>query len=68
MSYKKKVLITGISGMVGSHLTDYLIDNTDWDIDGLIRWRSPLNNLQRHIDNINAKKRIKFFYGDLRDS
>lgn len=54
--------------MVGSHLTDYLIDNTDWDIDGLIRWRSPLNNLQRHIDNINAKKRIKFFYGDLRDS
>lgn len=68
MSRKKKVLITGISGMVGSHLTDYLIDNTNWDIDGLIRWRSPLNNLERHIDNINAKKRIKFIYGDLRDS
>ncbi len=68
MSRKKKVLITGISGMVGSHLTDYLIDNTDWNIDGLIRWRSPLNNLERHIDNINAKKRIKFIYGDLRDS
>ena len=27
-----KALITGISGMVGSHLADYLLDNTDWDI------------------------------------
>jgi GDPmannose 4,6-dehydratase len=25
-------LITGISGMVGSHLADYLIENTDWEI------------------------------------
>ena len=26
------VLITGITGMVGSHLVDYLIENTTWDI------------------------------------
>ena len=42
----KKVLITGISGMVGSHLADFLISNTDWEIHGLIRWRSPLENLE----------------------
>ena len=27
-------LITGITGMVGSHLADYLIENTDWKIYG----------------------------------
>jgi len=27
-----KVLITGITGMVGSHLADYLLEHTDWDI------------------------------------
>ena len=32
----KKALITGITGMVGSHLCDYLFDNTDWDIHGLV--------------------------------
>ena len=37
---KKKALITGITGMVGSHLTDYLLDNTDWELHGMCRWRS----------------------------
>jgi GDPmannose 4,6-dehydratase len=54
--------------MVGSHLADYLIENTDWDIHGLIRWRSPLDNISQQIKEINSKKRIKLFYGDLRDS
>jgi GDPmannose 4,6-dehydratase len=60
--------ISGITGMVGSHLADYLIENTDWDIHGLIRWRSPLDNISQQIKEINSKKRIKLFYGDLRDS
>ena len=29
---KKVALITGITGMVGSHLADYLLTETDWDI------------------------------------
>ena len=41
----KKAFITGITGMVGSQLAEYLIENTDWDIIGLIRWRSPLDNI-----------------------
>jgi GDP-mannose 4,6-dehydratase len=60
--------ITGITGMVGSHLVDYLLANTDWEIHGLLRWRSPLDNLSHHIEDVNSKKRIKLFYGDLRDS
>jgi len=44
-----KVLITGITGMVGSHLADYILDNhPSVEIHGLIRWRSPLDNV-RHI-------------------
>lgn len=60
--------ISGITGMVGSHLADYLIENTDWQIHGLLRWRSPLDNISQQIKEVNTKKRIKLFYGDLRDS
>ena len=48
---KKVAFITGITGMVGSHLADFLIENTDWDIVGLIRWRSPLHNISNLIEN-----------------
>lgn len=63
-----KALITGITGMVGSHLSDYIIENTDWDIYGLCRWRSPLSNISHLIPRINSKDRISLLYGDLRDS
>jgi GDPmannose 4,6-dehydratase len=62
-----KALITGITGMVGSHLADYLTENTDWEIHGLIRWRSPLSNINHLIQDINSNN-IKLHYGDLRDS
>ena len=65
---KKRAFITGITGMVGSHLADYLLDNTDWDIIGLCRWRSPLDNLSHLIPAINKKQRVQLVYGDLRDS
>jgi len=65
---KKKVFITGISGMVGSHLSDFLYENTDWDIYGMIRWRSPLDNISHLISKINAKNRINLVYGDLCDT
>jgi GDPmannose 4,6-dehydratase len=63
----KVAFITGITGMVGSHLAEYLIENTDWDIVGLIRWRSPLDNIKNLIENINTKNRVKLIYGDLND-
>ncbi len=64
----KKALITGITGMVGSHLADYLIEHTDWEIYGMCRWRSPLDNIRHLIENINAHKRVHLVYGDLRDT
>lgn len=63
----KRALITGITGMVGSHLTDYLLENTDWDIYGMCRWRSPLDNIEHLLDRANAKDRVYFVYGDLCD-
>lgn len=64
----KKALITGITGMVGSHLLDYLVENTDWDISGMARWRSPMDNITQHINRINKKDRVHLIYGDLRDT
>ena len=57
---KKKVFITGITGMVGSHLLDFLIKNTNWEIHGLIRWRSSLENIEDHIlnDRISGAKKF----------
>lgn len=64
---RKVALITGITGMVGSHLADYLIEKTDWEIVGLIRWRSSLENIGNLAQRANAGDRIKFIYGDLTD-
>ena len=33
-----RALITGITGMVGSHLADYLVNETDWNV----FWHVPL--------------------------
>ncbi|MDA8668177.1 GDP-mannose 4,6-dehydratase [Alphaproteobacteria bacterium] len=68
MKKNKVAFITGITGMVGSHLADYIINNSDWEIVGLIRWRSPLNNISHLLSGINENKRIKLVYGDLKDS
>lgn len=63
----KRVLITGITGMVGSHLADYLLEHTDWNIYGMCRWRSPLDNVDHLLDRANKKDRVEFIYGDLND-
>lgn len=58
-----KVLITGITGFVGSHLCDYLIANHPHvKIYGLVRWRSPLDNIKHCLKHINL------VYGDLTDA
>jgi len=64
---KETALITGITGMVGSHLADFLLENTDWDIYGMCRWRSPLDNVEHLLDRANKKDRLYFIYGDLCD-
>lgn len=63
----KKALITGVTGMVGSHLADFLLANTDWDVYGVCRWRSPLDNVNHLLDRVNRKDRVFFEYADLND-
>lgn len=63
MKEDKKVLITGITGFVGSHLADYILENhPEVEIIGLARWRSPKNNIDHILDKITLE------WGDLTDA
>jgi len=58
------ILITGITGFVGSHLADYIINFVDHiSVYGLVRWRSPLDN----ISHLVSKNRVTLLRGDLLD-
>lgn len=41
-----KVLITGVTGMAGSHLAEYYLNNTNYEIYGCCRWRGSRINLE----------------------
>ena len=57
-----KVLITGITGMVGSHLAEYILaSHPGVEVHGLIRWRSPLDNIRQILPQIHLH------YAELRD-
>lgn len=57
----KRVLITGITGFVGSHLAEYLLTK-DVEIYGVKRWRSRTENIDHIID------KIRLLEADLRDA
>ncbi len=57
-----RVLITGITGMVGSHLAEYVLaSHPGVEVHGLVRWRSPLDNISHILD------RITLHHAELRD-
>lgn len=62
-----RALITGVTGMVGSHLADFLLENTDWDVYGVCRWRSTMENVSHLLDRANRQDRVFFEYADLND-
>lgn len=49
---RKKVLITGITGFAGSHLMDYILNNTDYEVYGIKRLNSNLRNINHALDKI----------------
>ena len=55
---KIKALITGITGMVGSHMADYLLKCTEWDIYGVCRWRSPMDNVSHLFEYANKNDKL----------
>ena len=63
----EKVLITGITGQVGSQLADFLIENTDYEIVGMMRWQEPMDNLYHLTNRINSGERLVIQYADLND-
>ena len=63
----KVAFITGITGMVGSHLADFLIAHTDWEIYGLVRWNDKMDNIEHLMPRINRKDRVSLSYGDIND-
>ena len=62
----KKVIVTGITGQDGSYMVDYLLENTDYTIYGMVRRNSNLNtvNIKHFLNN----PRFLLITGDLSDS
>ena len=62
----KKVIITGATGQDGSYMTDFLLENTDHEIFGMVRRSSKpdYSNLKLSLQN----PRFKMVLGDLSDS
>ena len=59
-----RILITGITGFVGSHMCDYILKNIkDVEIFGIKRWRSREDNIQHLLND----KRVTFIEADLLD-
>ena len=60
----KRVLITGITGFVGSHMADYILENVPGaEIYGIKRWRSRDENILHLMNN----ERVTFIEADLTD-
>ena len=57
-----RILITGITGMVGSHLAEYAVrEHPEVEVHGLVRWRSPLDHLR------GCRERLRLHEAELRD-
>jgi len=59
---KKRALITGITGMDGSHLADFLLEK-DYEVFGMERRCSTKNR----INSTHLENKITFLMGDLAD-
>ncbi|MBM3891728.1 MAG: GDP-mannose 4,6-dehydratase, partial [Verrucomicrobia bacterium] len=48
-----RVLITGITGFVGSHLVEYILaHHPQTEVFGIKRWRSPKDNIRHLLDRV----------------
>lgn len=61
-----KVLITGVTGQDGSYMTEYLLENTNHEVYGMVR-RASTNNYE-NIKHLLNNNKFKLIIGDLTDS
>jgi len=54
----KKVLILGVNGFIGHHLSKRILETTDWEVYGMDMQRDRLGDLADH-------ERMHFFEGDI---
>jgi nucleoside-diphosphate-sugar epimerase len=54
----KKVLILGVNGFIGHHLSKRILENTDWEVFGMDMQTDRLGDLANH-------ERMHFFEGDI---
>ena len=54
----KRILILGVNGFIGHHLTRRLLDSTDWEVYGM---DMSANRLADMVDH----PRMHFFEGDI---
>ncbi|MBP9712987.1 MAG: bifunctional UDP-4-keto-pentose/UDP-xylose synthase [Sterolibacterium sp.] len=54
----KKILILGVNGFIGHHLTQRILETTDWEIHGMDMQSDRLGDLVKH-------PRFHFFEGDI---
>lgn len=66
MIMSKKVIITGVTGQDGSYMTDLLLEDTDYEIYGMVRRTSTKN--YKNIEHLLINPRFKIVTGDLSDS
>lgn len=54
---KKRVLLTGVSGSIGTHVMHHIFKNTDWDVVGIATYRNKglaeriTEMMENHIEN-----------------
>lgn len=61
------VFITGVLGMVGSHMLDFLLEKPSIKIYGFCRWNESMDNIEHLTNIINKKEQVELIYGDLND-
>jgi GDP-4-dehydro-6-deoxy-D-mannose reductase len=47
-----RALVTGITGFVGSHMADFLLERGDVEVFGAKRWSSRLRNIRHILDKV----------------
>lgn len=67
MYYKKKVLITGAGGFIGSHLTERLV-SLGADVKAFVRYNSRNDQGALEFLPFEVKEKVEIIMGDLRDS